>query len=133
MLAEAGIDIQIKQVDSATLLTRLATGDYQMVVGNFAAQAPTAVDPLSFLAATSYLFTGADPMIPLAALGAVSAAATVPEQAEAVADFEKQNYDDANVVPLLSPNQSSVSGPGTHGLELLPSGLYDAAGLWVSE
>jgi peptide/nickel transport system substrate-binding protein len=133
MLADAGIDVQIKQVDSATLLTRMATGDYQMAIGNYTAQAPTPVDPLSFVAATSYLFTGADPTVALMALGAVSAAAEPGDQAKAVADFEKQNYDAATVVPLVSPYISSVAGDGTHGLQLLPSGLYDAASLWVSE
>lgn len=133
MLEEAGISVQIKQVDSATLLGRLAGGDYQMVIGNYNAQAPTAVDPLSFVAATGYFFTGADPNIALGALVAVSSAQDVAGQAEAVAGFEKQNYDAATVVPLVSPYVSSVAGPGTHGLSLLPSGLYDAAALWVSE
>lgn len=133
MLADAGIDVQIKQVDSATLLSRMASGDYQMVIGNYSAQAPTPVDPLSFIAATGYLFTGADPNIALGALVAVSSASSVADQAKAVAGFEKQNYDAMTVVPLVSPNVSSVTGPATHGLELLPSGLYDAATLWVSE
>lgn len=133
MLADAGIDVQIKQVDSATLLSRMAGGDYQMVIGNYAAQAPTPVDPLSFIAATGYLFTGADPNIALGSLVAVSSASSVADQAKAVAAFEKQNYDAMTVVPLVSPNVSSVTGASTHGLELLPSGLYDAAALWVSE
>lgn len=133
MLADAGIDVQIKQVDSATLLTRMATGDYQMAIGNYTAQAPTPVDPLSFVAATGYLFTGADPTVALVALGSVSAAGDPADQAKAVADFEKQNYDAATVVPIVSPYISSVAGAGTHGLQLLPSGLYDAASLWVSE
>lgn len=133
MLEAVGIKVQIKQVDSATLLTRMAGGDYQMVIGNYSAQAPTPVDPLSFVAATGYLFTGADPNIALGALVAVSSASEPAGQAKAVAAFEKQNYDASTVVPLVSPYVSSVVGPGTHGLELLPSGLYDAAGLWVSE
>lgn len=133
MLAEVGIDVQIKQLDSATLLTRIASGDFQLVVGNYNAQAPTPVDPLSFVAATGYLFSGADPTPALTALGAVSAAADPAAQAAAVADFEKQNYDAATVLPLVSPNVSSVAGTDTHGLELRPSGLYDAASLWVSE
>lgn len=133
MLADVGINVQIKQVDSATLLSRMATADYQMVIGNYSAQAPTPVDPLSFVAATSYLFTGADPNLALGALAAVSGASTPADEAEAVAQFEAQNYDAATVVPLLSPYVSSVIGPGTHGLALLPSGLYDAAALWVSE
>ena len=133
MLADVGIDVQIKQVDSATLLTRLAGGDYQMAIGNYAAQAPTPVDPLSFVAATGYLFTGADPMVALGALGAVSAATSPEDQAKAVSDFERQNYDAATVVPLVSPFVTSVAGPGTHGLELLPSGLYDPSALWVTE
>jgi ABC-type transport system substrate-binding protein len=133
MLEEVGITVQIKQVDSATLLARMASGDFQMVVGNYTAQAPTPVDPLSFVAATGYLFTGADPNLALGALVAVSSASDPAAQAEAVAEFEKQNYDAATVVPLVSPYVSSVAGAGTHGLELLPSGLYDAASLWVSE
>lgn len=104
-----------------------------MAIGNYAAQAPTPVDPLSFLAATGYMFTGADPNVPLGALAAVSGAATVEDQAKAVAVFEKSNYDSATVVPLLSPNVSSVAGANTHGLELLPSGLYDVAQLWVGK
>lgn len=133
MLEEAGISVQIKQVDSATLLGRMAGGDYQMVIGNYSAQAPTAVDPLSFVAATGYFFSGADPSVALGALMAVSAAPDLAAQAEAVAGFEKQNYDASTVVPLVSPYVSSVAGPGTNGLALLPSGLYDAAALWVSE
>ena len=133
MLADVGIDVQIKQLDSATLLSRLATGDFQMVIGNYSAQAPTPVDPLSFIAATGYLFTGADPNIALGALVAVSSASNLADQTKAVAAFEEQNYDAMTVVPLLSPNVSSVTGAGTNGLELLPSGLYDAAALWVSE
>jgi len=133
MLEAVGINVQIKQVDSATLLSRMATGDFQMVIGNYSAQAPTAVDPLSFVAATGYFFTGADPNLALGALVAVSSASDTAGQAKAVADFEKQNYDAATVVPLVSPYVSSVAGPGTHGLALLPSGLYDAAALWVSE
>ncbi|MEP9361548.1 ABC transporter substrate-binding protein [Nocardioides sp. CN2-186] len=133
MLKAVGIDVQIKQVDSATLLTRVAGGDYQMVIANYTAQAPTPVDPLSFVAATGYFFTGADPNVALGALVAVSSAKDLAGQAEAVAAFEKQNYDAATVVPLVSPYTSSVLGPETHGLELLPSGLYNAAGLWVSE
>jgi peptide/nickel transport system substrate-binding protein len=133
MLADVGINVQIKQVDSATLLGRMAGGDFQLAIGNYNAQAPTPVDPLSFIAATSYLFTGADPNIALGALVAVSSAPETPGQAAAVADFEKQNYDAATVVPLVSPYVSSVVGSGTHGLELLPSGLYDAAALWVNE
>jgi peptide/nickel transport system substrate-binding protein len=133
MLAAVGIQVQIKQLDSATLLTRLASADFEMAIGNFTAMAPTPVDPLSFFAATGYLFTGADPMIALGALAAVSAASEPADQAEAVADFERQNYDAATVVPLVSPYTSSVAGPATHGLQLLPSGLYDAAALWVSE
>ena len=133
MLEEAGISVQIKQVDSATLLTRLAGGDFQMAIGNYTAMAPTPMDPLSFFAGTGYLFTGADPSIALGALVAVSSALEPADQAEAVAAFEKQNYDAATVVPLVSPHVSSVAGPGTHGLALLPSGLYDTAGLWVSE
>ncbi len=133
MLKEAGIDVQIKQLDSATLLTRLATSDFQMAIGNYTAMAPTPVDPLSFLGATGYLFTGADPNIPLGALGAVSAASELAAQAAAVADFEKQNYDAATVVPLVSPYVTSVAGSTTHGLELRPSGLYDASTLWVEE
>lgn len=131
MLAEAGIDIQIKQLDSATLLSRLATSDFSMAIGNYTSMAPTAVDPLSFFAATGYLFTGADPTIALAAIGAVSAATTVEDQTSAVADFEKQNYDTASVVPLLSPYVASVAGADLHGLALQPSGLYDAASLWL--
>lgn len=131
MLAEVGITVQIKQVDSATLLGRMAGGDYQIAIGNFSAQSPSPVDPLSFITATSYLFTGADPNIPLGALVAVSSAADEDGQVKAVAAFEKQNYDDATVVPLVSPYVSSVSGADVHGLELLPSGLYDAAALWV--
>ncbi len=133
MLGEAGIDVQIKQLDSATLLTRLASGDFSMAIGNYTAMAPTAVDPLSFLGATGYLFTGADPSIPLGALAAVSAASDAEAQAAAVADFEKQNYDAATVVPLLSPYVAAVAGSTTRGLELRPSGLYDAATLWVEE
>lgn len=133
MLDEAGVTVQIKQVDSATMLTRLATGDFQMAIGNFSAQAPTPVDPLSFVAATGYLFTGADPNLALGALAAVSAAGDAAGRAEAVADFEKQNYDAATVVPLVSPYVSSVVGARTAGLRLLPSGLYDAATLWVKE
>jgi peptide/nickel transport system substrate-binding protein len=133
MLEEVGISLQIKQVDSATLLTRLATADFQLAIGNYTAMAPTPVDPLGFFAATGYLFSGADPTPALAALAAVSAATAPADQAKSVADFELQNYDAATVVPLVSPYVSSVAAPGTHGLALLPSGLYDAAALWVSE
>lgn len=133
MLEEAGITVQIKQVDSATLLGRMSSGDYHMAIGNFSAQSPTPVDPLSFVAATGYLFSGADANIPLGALVAVSSATDEAERVEAVASFEKQNYDDATVVPLVSPYVSSVSGAGVGGLQLLPSGLYDAAALWVGK
>jgi peptide/nickel transport system substrate-binding protein len=131
MLAAVGIDVSIKQVDSATLLTRISSGDFSMMIGNYSAQAPTAVDPLSFVAATSYLFTGASPTPALTALGQVSAAQSAAGQTKAVAGFEQQNYAAAKVVPLVSPNVSSVLGPDTHGLTLLPSGLYDASALWV--
>lgn len=133
MLADVGINVQITQSDSAMVLTRLAGGDFQMAIGNYTAQAPTPVDPLAFLAATNYLFTGADPNIVLGAVVGVSSATTLGEQATAVAAFEQQNYDNMTVVPLASPNVASVLGEGAHGLELLPSGLYDAAVLWVSE
>jgi peptide/nickel transport system substrate-binding protein len=133
MLADVGIDVQIKQLDSATMLTRLSSSDYQLAIGNYSAQAPTPVDPLSFVAATGYLFTGADPTAALGALSAVSAAKDPAGQAQAVAEFEQQNYDATTVAPLVSPFVSAVAGPATHGLELLPSGLYDASALWVSE
>lgn len=133
MLDQAGIKVQIKQVDSATLLSRLATGDFTMAIGNYTSMAPTAVDPLSFFAATGYLFTGADANIALGALAAVSAAPNEAGQTAAVAAFEKQNHEAATVVPLVSPHVAAVAGAGVHGLELRPSGLYDAAALWTKK
>jgi peptide/nickel transport system substrate-binding protein len=133
MLQAVGIDVQVQKVDSATLLTRLASGDFSMTIGNYSAQSPTGVDPLSFLAATQYMFTGASTTPVLVAIGGVSAAKGVAGQQAAVAAFEKQNYQNATVVPLLSPYVSSVLGPKTHGLALRPSGLYDASALWVSK
>jgi ABC-type transport system substrate-binding protein len=133
MLQAAGIDVQIQKVDSATLLTRLASGDFSMAIGNYSAQSPTGVDPLSFLAATQYMFTGADITPVLTAVGGVSAAKGVQGQQAAIATFEEQNYRNATVVPLVSPYVSSVLGPKTHGLALRPSGLYDASALWVSK
>jgi peptide/nickel transport system substrate-binding protein len=132
MLAAIGLKVQITQLDSATLLTRLSGGDFQMAIGNYSAMAPTALDPLSFLAATGYLFSGGDAKLALGAMMAVSSAATLADQEKAVAGFEKANYDAATVVPLLSPDVASVLGAKTHGLQLLPSGLYDASQLWVN-
>jgi len=133
MLQAVGINVQIQKVDSATLLTRLAGGDFSMAIGNYSAQSPTGVDPLSFLAATQYMFTGASTTPVLTSLGAVSAAKSPTAQRAAMAGFEKQNYENATVVPLVSPYVSSVLGPKTHGLALRPSGLYDASTLWVSK
>lgn len=132
MLQAAGVDVQIQKVDSATLLSRLSSGDFTLAIGNYAAQSPTGVDPLSFLAATQYMFTGASTTPVLTSLATVSAAKGVAGQQRAIAAFEKQNYDAATVVPLLSPYVSSVLGPDTHGLQLRPSALYDASALWVS-
>jgi peptide/nickel transport system substrate-binding protein len=133
MLGAIGLKVQISQLDSATLLTRLAGGDFQMAIGNYAPMAPTPVDPLSFLAATGYLFSGGNTKLALGAMAAVSSASTLADQEKAVADFEKANYDAATVVPLLSPSVASVAGSGTHGLTLLPSSLYDASALWVGK
>jgi len=133
MLQAAGIDVQIQKVDSATLLTRLAGGDFSIAIGNYSAQSPTPVDPLSFLVATQYMFTGASTTPALVALGGASGARGIAGQQAAVAAFEKQNYADATVVPLLSPYVSSVLAPTTHGLALRPSALYDASALWVSK
>lgn len=132
MLEAAGIKVQIQQVDSAAYLTRVSGGNFQMAIGNYNALAPTPVDPLSFVAATGYLFSGASTTPALTAMGAVSAAPTVAKQASAVAAFEKANYHSATLVPLLSPDVASAFGARLHGLTLLPSGLYDAAALWLS-
>jgi ABC-type transport system substrate-binding protein len=131
MLEAAGISARIQQVDSATFLTRLSTGDYTAAIGNYSAMAPTAVDPLSFVAATAFLFSGADVTPAMTAIGGVSAADTTAGQAAAVAPFEQDVYDTTAVAPLLSPAVAAVAAPNVHGLELLPSGLYDAARLWV--
>jgi hypothetical protein len=79
------------------------------------------------------MFTGASTTPALVALGGASAARGLAGQQAAVATFEKQNYRNATVVPLLSPYVSSVLAPTTHGLQLRPSALYDASALWVSK
>ena len=131
MLAQAGVTVHTDAVDPATMARRLASGDYQLALQTLSAQTPTAADPLETLVRTSDLDSARSATQATQALAAVSTATDLRAETSAVSVFEHQDYDSANVVPLVNPDVTDVLSPKVRGFVLQPSGLYHSSTIWL--
>ncbi|MHC9044371.1 ABC transporter substrate-binding protein [Microbacterium saperdae] len=104
MLAEAGITVTVEPMALSSYVEKLGAGDFQMGVLTYNALAPSAVDPLGFLAVTGVLFTQSDPAQANAALDALTSSKDDAETEAATGIFEKWAFENTPVVPLAVPD-----------------------------
>ncbi|GAA1809446.1 ABC transporter substrate-binding protein [Agromyces neolithicus] len=104
MLAEAGIDVELAAVPESAFIEKLENGDYSVAPIVYNALAPSAVDPLGFLAATGILFTGSDPTAANDAIAALTAATDEQATQAATAGFEAWAFEHTPLVPLGVPD-----------------------------
>lgn len=126
MLAEAGIKATIEALPTSSVITNLSKGNFQLGALTYSALAPSPIDPLGFLGATSVAFSGANPAPANAALAAVHAASTAAAVTTAVQGFEKSaNASDA-VIPLAVPNAINAVASRVQGFVPAPYLVYCA-------
>jgi peptide/nickel transport system substrate-binding protein len=131
MLAEAGLTVQTLPVDPATMVQRLAAGDYDLALQTLAAQTSSMVEPLLTLGSGHYLVGTGAAATAASALRDVGAASAKADQAAAVAMFEQHVFDTTAAVPLVDPEVIDVVGSHVRGLDVSPSGFYHSSGLWL--
>lgn len=59
-LAQIGIDLKLEPTDAATQSSRLADGDFELADGAAGAISPTIFDPIGYMMAVSFVYTGTD-------------------------------------------------------------------------
>lgn len=115
MLAAVGINVTVEPLPLASYFEKLSGGNFEMGILNYNAAAPSASDPLGFLASTGNLFSQSDPAAAAGALEAVAAASTEDAIKQATSGFEKWAFENMPIIPLSNPNAIYAVSPKVQG------------------
>jgi len=115
MLEEVGISVTVEPLALAAFVDKLGSGNYEMGIINYNAAAPSAADPLGFLASTGALFSQSDPAAANAALAELAEAATDEQMNAATSGFEEWAYASTVVIPLAMPDAIYAVSPTVGG------------------
>lgn len=132
VLGDIGIQVRVERVDFATLIGRLLSGDFDLAMGYYTAISPSAGDVLSFIATSSWIYTGFDPTEAVEAFEAFSAAESDTERDQAIEDVENFACENLPLVPLLHPDLVFAAKTEVRGLAVSPFGLYHVDRLWLA-
>jgi ABC-type transport system substrate-binding protein len=132
VLGDIGIQVRVERVDFATFIGRLLSGDFDLAMGYYTAISPSAGDVLSFIATSSWIYTGFDPTQAVEAFEAFSVAESDAERDESIEDVENFACEELPLVPLLHPDLVFAAKADVRGLAVSPFGLYHVDRLWLA-
>jgi peptide/nickel transport system substrate-binding protein len=131
MLAQAGITVHTQALAPAALAQRLSSNRYQMALRTLVAQTPAFADPLRTLVTGHYLAPASATKAAQAALQTAQAATRLADSTAAGTAFEQTAFATTAAVPLVDPDLVDVAAQDVRGLDVLPTGLFHSAGLWL--
>jgi peptide/nickel transport system substrate-binding protein len=123
-LAELGIDVELRGLETGAFVDRAFAVDADMVLWSYGPVSPDVSDPLGWILGTSWLFTGFD-VGPLGAIYAdYVAAGSESERTELVTEFQDQAIREVPAVAFAETQVIHAVADGIEGFAPAPWGLF---------
>jgi peptide/nickel transport system substrate-binding protein len=123
-LAEIGIDVQIQGLETLAFLDSAFSLESDMTIWNYGAVSPDVSDPLSWIMATEWLFSGYETDTLLDQFFAYAEAATPEEDQAIVAQIQDEAIDEAAAIAIMEGSFLHGVNPDLNGFWAAPWGLY---------
>jgi peptide/nickel transport system substrate-binding protein len=123
-LAEIGIDVVLSELEGAAFLDRAFSIDADMTPFSYGAVAPDMYDPLTWIMATGWLFSGYETDTLLGQFLGYAGAMTPEDQQAIVSEIQDSAIDNAPVIAVAEGSYLHAVDPALTGLESAPWGLF---------
>jgi len=123
-LAEIGIEVQLASLETGAFLDRAFTFDADITPFSYGAISPDMYDPLSWIMATGWLFTGYETDTLLGHFLDYAGALTPEDQQAVVAQIQDEAIDAAAAIAVAEGSYLHAVGQNLSGFESAPWGLY---------
>jgi peptide/nickel transport system substrate-binding protein len=123
-LAEIGFDVSLTSLETGAFLDRAFSIDADMTIWNYGAIQPDMGDPMNWIIATGWLFSGFETDTLFEQFLEYAGAATEEEQEAIVAQIQDDAIDNAAAIPLAEGSYLHAVNPNLVGFESAPWGLY---------
>jgi peptide/nickel transport system substrate-binding protein len=123
-LAEIGIDVTLSSLETGAFLDRAFSIDADMTIWNYGAISPEISDPLIWVAATGWLFSGFETDTLWDQYFAYGAAADDAEMQAIITEVQDGAFAEAAAIAVAEGSYLHGVDPGLTGFESAPWGLY---------
>ena len=123
-LAEIGFDVQLMSLETGAFLDRAFSIDADMTIWNYGAIQPDMGDPMNWIIATGWLFSGFEADTLFDQFLAYADAATPEDQQAIVAQIQDDAIDNVAAIPLAEGSYLHAVSTDLAGFESAPWGLY---------
>jgi len=130
-LAEIGIDVALTELEGVAFIDRAFSIDADMTPFSYGAVAPDMYDPLTWIMATGWLFSGYETDTLFEQFLGYAGAVTPEEQQAIIAEIQDGAIDHAAVIAVAVGSYLHAVDPALTGFDSAPWGLfyYDTIGL----